>query len=738
MKKFFYLSCLLGSCSLFSTTLNAKDQKDAPLYKKSDVPIEQRVDDLLKRMTLEEKIYQVNQYTLGNNNNPNNIGEVIKNIPAEIGSVIYFNQDPDLRNAFQKRAMEQSRLGIPVLFGFDVIHGYRTIYPIPLAQSCSWNLELTEKACAIAAQEARSSGVDWTFSPMLDVARDARWGRIAEGYGEDPYATSRYAEAAVKGYQGNDLKDQNHIAACLKHYVGYGASEAGRDYVYTEISRLTLWNTYLPPFEAGVNAGVATLMSGFNDISGIPASSNHYTLTEVLKNKWKHNGFTVSDWASVAQLINQGVAANRYEATEKAFAAGVDMDMVDNCYKEHLAQLIKDGKITNDRLDDAVRRILRIKFALGLFDQPYVKEKSRKERFLLPQNLEDIERLAEETMVLLKNNNHLLPLNNVQNIALIGPLVKNKEDLLGSWNGQGSADDVCSIYEAMSNEFKGKANILYAKGCDFEKSDSTQFAEAINIARQADVIVACLGEKRGWSGENASRTTISLPTVQEKLVTALKKTGKPLIVVLSNGRPLALGQVEQQADAIIEMWQLGVPGGKPLSGILSGRVNPSGKLSVTFPRSVGQIPIYYNRRPAARTGKQGRYQDLSSTPLYEFGHGLSFTTYQYGEIKASQNTIKKNEEITVSISVTNTGKRAGKETVHWFISDPSCSVSRPVKELKFFEKRTIEAGDTQTFHFVINPIKDLSFRDNDGNRILETGDYYILVKDKKYKITVTE
>lgn len=735
MKNKRILQVLAVSMLLTSVQVWAKE-KNKPLYKDAEAPVEQRVEDLLSRMTLEEKVYQLNQYTLGSNNNVNNIGEAVKNVPAEIGSVIYFDENPQLRNELQKKAVENSRLGIPVLFGYDVIHGFRTVYPIPLAQACSWNPVLAEQASAVAAQEARMSGVDWTFSPMIDVARDARWGRVAEGYGEDPYTTGVFAAASVKGYQGDDLASDKRVAACLKHFVGYGASEAGRDYVYTEISRQSLWDTYLPPYEAGVKAGAATLMSGFNDISGVPASANYYTLTEVLKNRWKHDGFVVSDWCSVLQLVNQGVAAGAKEAAEKAFMAGVEMDMVDNCYQKYLPELIKEGKVPMQQVDEAVRRILRVKFRLGLFDRPYTKEMKPQKRFLLAESLFTVERLAEESAVLLKNSGRILPLSGVKKIALVGPLAKNRADLLGSWFAHGKAEDVCSIHDAMVREFEGKADILYAKGCDFEDENRSGFAEASAVAKQADVVVVCLGEKRGWSGENASRSTLALPSIQEALLTEMKQTGKPIVVLLANGRPLELVRIEKQADAIVEMWQPGVAGGKPVAGILSGRVNPSGKLAMTFPYSTGQIPVYYNHRAPARKGSQGRYQDIPSTPLYDFGYGLSYTDYRYGDLKASADRVKRGGELTVEVAVTNMGERDGLETVHWFICDPVSTISRPVKELKFFEKQSIKAGETKVFRFHIDTNRDFGFVDSDGKRFLEAGDYYVLVKDQKLKIRV--
>lgn len=733
------LTVIIVSVAVFySVAVFAVDNKEKkPLYKNPDAPLEQRVNDLLGRMTLEEKVLQLNQYTLGLNNNENNQGEV-KEIPAEIGSVIYFDQDPALRNALQKRAMTESRLGIPVLFGYDVIHGFRTVFPIPLAQSCSWNPDLVRQSCSVAARESRASGVDWTFSPMLDVARDPRWGRVSEGYGEDPYVAGVYAEAAVEGYQGDNLADPRNVAACLKHYVGYGASEAGLDYVYTEISRLTLWNTYLLPFEKGVFAGAATLMSGFNDISGTPATCNSYTLNEVLRNKWGSKGFVVSDWTAVEQLINQGVAADRREAAEKALMAGVDMDMLDNCYRDHLPELLREGRIPVACIDEAVRRILRLKFSLGLFERPYTEELPRQKRVLLPEYRQVADRLAEESVVLLKNGNGLLPLSGKKNIVVVGPMIANKEDLLGWWWGQGMAEDVCSIREAMATEFKGKAQVIFAEGCDMEGKNSEGFAEAVEAARQADVVVLCLGEKRRWSGENAPMASISLPAMQEELLAEVKKVGKPVVLVLFAGRPLDLSRLEPLADAIVMMWQPGISGGRPLAGVLSGRVNPSGKLSITFPRTVAQIPIYYNRRPASRPAPLGHYRDMPVTPLYEFGHGLSYTAYEYGKLWASAQVLGKAEEMTLEIPVTNTGDREGKETVMWFVSDPACSVSRPVKELKHFEKQSLKPGETRVFRFKINPWNDLSYRDENGNPILEAGDYYVMVKDQRIKLTLKD
>ncbi len=717
------------------TDLSAVSPKTI-LYKENDVPVEIRVNNLLGLMTLDEKIMQLNQYTLGRNNNANNVGEEVVNIPAEIGSLIYFDTDPKLRNAMQRRAMEESRLGIPVIFGYDAIHGFRTVYPISLAQACSWNPALVKKACAVSARESRMSGVDWTFSPMIDVARDPRWGRVAEGYGEDPYLNSIYCAASVKGYQGKNLSDSTSVAACLKHYVGYGASEAGRDYVYTEVSPQTLWDTYLPPYEAGVKAGALTLMSSFNDISGVPGSANRYTMTEILKNRWKHTGFIVSDWGAIEQLKNQGLAANKKDAAMYALNAGLEMDMMSHAYDRHLAELVKEGKVSQQTIDEAVRRVLRVKMLLGLFDNPYTPDVP--DRFLRPADLKVAADLAAESMVLLKNDSTLtLPLKDKKRIAVIGPLAKNGWDLLGNWLGHGKSEDVVTLWQGINDEFGKDSEIRYAEGCRRNGSDRSGFKEAFDAAKWADVVVLCLGENLKWSGENASRSSIALPSIQEELAAEVARAGKPVVLVLANGRPLELNRLEPFANAILEIWQPGIRGGEAMAGILSGRINPSGKLAITFPYSTGQIPIYYNRRKSGR-GHQGFYQDITSNPMYEFGYGLSYTTFEYGEPVADKRDFKRKDKIKVSVPVTNTGKVEGAETALWFISDPYCSITRPVKELKHFEKKTIKPGETVMMEFQIDPWRDLSFVNADGKRFLEAGEYNVIINGKKITLNLTD
>ena len=729
---------ILGLCLLGVThSLSSKDKKSIPLYKDAKAPIEKRIDDLISRMTLEEKILQLNQYTLGRNNNVNNVGEEVKKVPSEIGSLIYFDINPELRNSMQKKAMEESRLGIPIIFGYDAIHGFRTIYPISLGQACSWNPGLVEQACAVSAQEARMSGVDWTFSPMIDVARDPRWGRVAEGYGEDPYTNGVFAAASVCGYQGDDMSAENRMAACLKHYVGYGASEAGRDYVYTEISAQTLWDTYLLPYEMGVKAGAATLMSSFNDISGVPGSANPYIMTEILKKRWKHDGFIVSDWGAVEQLKNQGLATTKKDAARYAFNAGLEMDMMSHAYDRHLKELVEEGKVTMAQVDESVRRVLRVKFRLGLFERPYTPVTNEKDRFFRPQSMAVAAQLAAESMVLLKNDNQILPLTNKKKIAVVGPMAKNGWDLLGSWCGHGKDTDVEMLYDGLTAEFGGDAELRYAMGCKPQGNDRSGFAGALDVARWSDVVIVCLGEMLTWSGENASRSTIALPQIQEELVKELKEAGKPIILVLSNGRPLELNRMEPLCDAILEIWQPGINGARSMAGILSGRINPSGKLAMTFPYSTGQIPIYYNRRKSGR-GHQGFYKDITSDPLYPFGHGLSYTEFKYGTVTPSATKVKRGDKLSAEVTVTNTGSRDGAETVHWFISDPYCSITRPVKELKHFEKQLIKAGETKTFRFDIDLERDFGFVNEDGKRFLEAGEYHILVQGQTIKIELID
>lgn len=732
MRRFFNTLLLV---SIVTVGYAQKTQK--PLYKDAKQPIEKRVDDLLSRMTLEEKILQVTQFTLGRDITPNNVVSKMMNTPPEIGSLLFQLSSPEVSNSFQKKAIEKSRLGIPVLFGADVIHGLKTLYPVPLAQACSWNLDLSYKASAMAAREARQAGIAWTFSPMIDVAYDARWGRVVEGYGEDPYTNSVFCVSAVKGYQGDDMSHPHKVASCLKHFVGYSRSEAGRDYTYTDISDQSFWETYFPPYQAGIAAGAQTVMASFNDINGIPATANYHMMTEILKDKWNFDGFIVSDWEGVIQLVAQGVAKDGKDAAKQAINAGLDMNMIDGTFRDHLADLINEKKVDISRLDDAVRRILRVKFRLGLFENPYVKNIPEKKRLLLPEDIRLAEKYAEETMVLLKNHNNILPITSQpKKIAAIGPLVKDNANIMGTWISQATPKDVVNYYDGLVNEFKN-SEILYAKACGYEADDESGFAEAVNVANQSDIVFLFVGEKTRWSGENGSMSTIDLMPNQQKLVKEIKKTGKPLVLVITAGRPVGLKDIEPMADAIVMAWQPGSFGGNALAGILSGRVNPSAKLAITFPLTTGQIPIHYNRRSSSRP-TQGHYWDVSIDPLYPFGYGLSYTTYQYAPVKLSATKLKKNEKLKAQLTVTNTGQMDGMETVHWFISDPVASVSRPIKELKFFQKKAIAKGASQTYEFEIDPMRDLSFPNAKGERLLESGTFYLLVGDQKVEFELTD
>ena len=720
-KSVIFLSVL--ACGILAVSCAGTD-----VYKDPSAPVEKRVEDLLSKMTLEEKIYQVTQWTYGKNMNANNVETSMKEVSPMIGSLLYRSTSPEYYNMIQHKAVEESRLGIPILCGFDAIHGYKTIFPIPLAQSCSWNPDMVARSCAVAAEECRLSGVHWTFSPVLDVARDSRWGRVSEGYGEDPYLTSEMGVAAVRGYQGEDLSDTTSIAACLKHFVGYSWSQGGRDYQYTEISDQTLWDTALPPFEAAVKAGAATVMSAFNDISGVPASANSYTMNEVLRGKWGFDGLVVSDWGAVVQLMSQGAAADTTEACMKAITAGLDMDMVDDVYLTSLDSLITSGQLDESVLDEAVRRILRVKFRLGLFEKPYIAELPESERFLLEDSRKLARAFAAETFVLLKNEGDILPLSSDRRtVALLGPMADNREDLMGSWNGQGDAGDVVTIREGL--EASGMS-VKYFGGCPFDGDDRSGFTRAKAIAAGSDVVVVCLGEKKGWSGENASRASISLPRIQLDFLRTVASAGKPVVVLVSSGRPVEMEEIARHADALVEIWQPGTEGGNAVADVLSGLVNPSGKLTMTFPLCSEQQPSFYNKRPSARPF-MGHYQDISKKPVYEFGYGLSYSDFEYGELRIDHESVATDGRLTAEIDVTNVSDTDGQETVLWFIQDPVASVTRPVKELRHFEKRLIRAGQTETFRFEIEPQKHLSYYDGDGVRHLEAGDFRLMAGPRK-------
>ena len=703
-----------------------------PSYRRTELPVEERIADLLGRMTLEEKIDQLHQCG-ASDTNPNNLATRSDEFCPTYGSFIVSGA-PDIlaiRNEFQRRAVTESRLGIPALFAADVIHGYRAITPIPLAQACTWNPELVRQACAFAAAEARAHGIDWTFAPMVDHCVDPRWGRIAETFGESPHASAIYAAAAVRGYQGETLGGPGSIAACLKHYVGYGASEGGRDYVYTEISPQNLWEMHLPPFEAGIRAGARAVMSGFNDLNGIPASANPYILTEILRHRWGLTGPVISDWASVAQLLNQGFVADGADAAEKALTAGVDIDMSSGLYRDHLAAHVAAGRVPPAAVDEAVHRVLRLKFELGLFEHPYTEANALTAAAPDLDQFPLLEEFAACSIVLLKNDGTLPITAKVKNIALLGPLADSSSPLLGCWAQQGQPAETQSIAAALKERFPAGITLSVEAGCSIKGAATDDLAPAVAAARESDLVILCLGEEADMSGENASRTTLRLAGRQEELALAVAATGKPVVLVIVSGRPLELQAFEGKMSAIAAAWAGGTRAAAALADILLGRRHPSGRLAVTWPRTAGQIPLYHNMRPRARPGDQGSYQDIDTTPLYEFGHGLSYTTFAYGPIRLSSMNVKAGETLMAEVTVTNTGPREGVETVFWFIRDPAASITRPLKELKHFEQAALAPGASRVFRFEIEPLRDLSFPDSDGRRILEPGEIILLTGDQR-------
>lgn len=714
--------------ALISTSMSA----ELPPYRNADLPVETRLADLLGRMTLEEKIDQLHQVRAGDVNANNVSTRDIEFLPT-FGSFIIGGPPAtvlDSRNFLQRRAVTESRLGIPALFGADVIHGYRAIMPIPLAQACSWSPELIERGCAMAAAEAKAHGIDWNFAPMVDHCIDPRWGRIAETFGESPYATSVYAVASIRGYQGTTLGGPGSIAACMKHYVGYGASEGGRDYVYTEISRQTLWEMHLPPYEAGVRAGARSAMSAFNDLSGTPTSANSYTLTEILRNRWGMTGPVVSDWAAVAQLVNQGFAADGAEAAAKAITAGVDIDMSDGLYRDHLANLVSNGLLPIAIVDEAVRRVLRLKFELGLFEHPYTEASALTNAAPNPDQLALVEELAARSLVLLKNDGVLPLAGTAAKIALIGPLAVQSGPLLGCWAQQGQQAETQSIAEAVRERLPAGTLLSVEEGCSIQGVPTDDLTAAIAAANAADLVILCVGEEGWMSGENASRSTLRLAGRQEELVQAVVATGKPVVLVIVSGRPLEIAGFEAKMSAIIAAWGGGTRAAAALVDTLLGVRNPSGRLAVTWPRTAGQIPLYHNMRPRARTGTDGVYRDAPTTPLYEFAHGLGYTTFEYSPIRLDHSEVAPGGKVTAEVTVSNTGARDGAETVFWFIRDPAASITRPLKDLKFFERRNIAAGASEIFRFEIEPMRDLSFPNEEGRRILEPGEIILMVGDR--------
>lgn len=686
--------------------------------KSTDDIISARVDSVLSLMTLEDKIGQLNQLSYGIGWGPT----VKVSVPDEYKQLIRQGKVGSFLNAvgaeftyeLQKIAVTESKLKIPLIFGLDVIHGFKTIFPVPIGEAATWQPEIVEMSAHYQALEAASAGIHWTFSPMVDIARDPRWGRIMEGSGEDTYLGSLMAAARVRGYQEN-LSDLN-IIACAKHYAGYGGAEGGRDYNTVDMSERTFRDVYLPPFKSAVDAGVHTLMASFNEIGGIPSSGNKYLLTDILRDEWGFKGFVVSDWNSIGEMINHGFASDLKQAGQISLTAGVDMDMESRSYITHLKELVDEDKVDEDLIDESVKRILRIKFLLGLFDDPFRycnKEREKKNIMTEEIRIASLE-VAKRSIVLLKNDKNILPLKkNYKKIAVIGPLANSKEHPLGGWSALGLPEDVTTIVEGFKKYVDNKTEILYSEGCKIDDKSTNNFKDALKNAKKSDVIILCLGESREMSGEACSRSTLDLPGVQEGLAKELFKTGKPIVVVLMNGRPLSINWLNENVSAIVEAWFPGVTAGDAVAKVLFGDYNPSGKLPVTFPRTVGQVPIYYNHKNTGRPGNPdkhftSKYIDLPLTPLYPFGYGLSYTSFKLDEFKLSSNKISDEDSLMVSVLVKNTGNYDGEEVVQLYIQDLVGSVTRPVKELKGFKKIMLKRGEEKTIQFAISE-KDLRF-----------------------------
>ncbi len=721
----------------------------------NDPKTEARIDKLLQQMTLEEKAGQMTQFSVGTPTGPGTGRSDYKQMVArgEVGSILNMTGAAQT-NAMQKIAVEQSRLHIPLIFGLDIIHGYRTSFPIPLGLSASWNPELIERIARLAAQEGSRAGIRWTFSPMVDIARDARWGRIAEGAGEDPYLGSAIAAAYVRGYQGASLGNPDSLAACAKHFAGYGAVEGGRDYNTAEIPDRLLRQVYLPPFEAAANAGAATFMSAFEALNEVPSTENAFTLKTVLRDEWNFRGLVVSDYGAVAELIPQGVALDGATAARKAAIAGVDMDMESNLYRTHLPALVRSGAVPQAVLDEAVRRILRVKFALGLFDHPYTQENNDDAKPIPPASLDLARAAAEQSFVLLKNaavnGKPLLPLNaNAKTIALIGPLADDGAQMVGSWGGKSTANDVTTLRAALEVRLQSSGGrVLYAKGTDLLGNSEAGFAEAVSAAKQADVVIMALGEDATWmTGEAASRAHLDLPGRQQQLLEAVATTGKPVVLLVFSGRPLVLNWAAQNVAAIMEVWFPGVEAGPAMVRTLFGDVSPSGKLTTSFPRAVGQEPLYYNAlntgRPAGKIDLThapanneekyvSRYVDEPNSPLFPFGFGLSYTTFEYSPTTLSASTATAaalnagSQSIRVSADVKNAGTIQADEIVQLYIRQRGTSVARPVRELKGFRRFTLAPGQSQRVEFTLGR-DELRFWNIDMKNVVEPAEVTVWI-----------
>ena len=707
------------------------------LASSKDNTIEQKIDSLLTLMTLDEKIGQLTQYSGNYETGPsagtvkNEFQKLVKE--GKVGSFLNVHGATNTHE-MQKIAVEQSRLKIPLLFGYDVIHGYRTTFPIPLAEASSWDPQAVEKSARISAIEAAAAGVHWTFAPMVDIARDPRWGRIAEGSGEDPYLGSAMAAARVKGFQGNSYGEKGTILSCAKHFAAYGGAEGGRDYNTVDMSERTLREIYLLPYKAAVDAGAATIMSSFNEIAGVPSTGSKFLLTDVLRKEWHFDGFVVSDWTSIPEMHTHGVAANDAESAMLALNAGTDMDMEGGVYRKHLPQLLKEGKVSEQTLNEAVRRILRVKLRLGLFADPYrnASPEAEKKDIYNAAHIAATRDVARKSIVLLKNEKDILPLKKeIKTLAVVGPLANNTEEPLGPWHQQGRPSDVVTVLDGITKTVSSDTKILFAKGCDIVGNDTKGFDEAVSIAKKSDVVIVVVGEAAEMSGEAASRSSLTLPGKQEKFVEAIQATGTPVVVVLMNGRPLAVTWIAEHVSAIVEAWFLGVQSGNAIADVLFGEYTPSGKLPVTFPRTVGQVPYYYNYKNTGRPMDEkqkynSKYIDISNTPLFPFGYGLSYTTFEYSSPRLSASKITKKESLKVVVDVKNIGRRAGEEVVQLYIRDEYGSVTRPVKELKGFQKIALVPGEKKSVEFTLTP-ELLSMYDINMKWGVEAGTFKVYV-----------
>ena len=717
--------------------------------------MDQFIDNLMGKMTLQEKIGQLNlpvsgEIVTGQAKSSNVAGKIRK---GQVGGLFNVKGVENIREV-QKIAVEQSRLKIPLLFGMDVIHGYETVFPIPLALSCSWDMEAIKESARIAAKESSADGICWTFSPMVDICRDPRWGRMAEGGGEDPYLGSEISAAMVKGYQGDDLTDKNTIMACVKHFALYGAPEAGRDYNTVDMSHLSMFNNYFPPYKAAIDAGVGSVMTSFNVVDGIPATGNKWLMTDVLRDRWGFDGFVVTDYTAISEMIAHGMG-DLQQVSAMSLSAGTDMDMVADGFLTTLEKSLKEGKVTMAEIDKACRRILEEKYKLGLFDDPYKYcDASRvKKDIFTAENRAVARKIATETFVLLKNENNLLPLQRKGKIALVGPLANTKANMPGTWSVAAASDKYNSLYESMKQSLAGKAEVLYAKGSNLmydaqREAEATMFGremrdprsaqelldEALSVASQADVIVAAVGESSEMSGESSSRTNLEMPDAQRDLLTALKKTGKPIVLVYFAGRSTVMTWEQENLPAILNVWFGGSEAADAICDVVFGDVSPSGKLTTTFPKNVGQIPLYYNHLNTGRPLEAGKwfskfrsnYLDIDNDPLYPFGYGLSYTTFRYGDLQLSNNSMNEKGKITASVTVTNTGNYDADEIVQMYIRDMVGSVARPVKELKGFERIHLKKGESRTVSFDITA-EQLKFYNSALNWVCEPGEFEVMV-----------